>query len=433
MALSAANQQERELILKRIGKYNGTLGDKASEYLEDIERECDVSNLPDHKCFVLAKTLGRSKEKKWHDKLDITVKMDWPSLKKAFTELTQPAVYQQELRVRWNNRKQLDNESIADYAAGLENLYEMMDEPIRPRDFERVLRFRSGLRKEIRDQLKKRGPIYSNLDAVVKEAAKIDQDQLSYRDVLYADNPMGALSSLTDGLTSQEPDDEAEFRGGGGQQKQQQLSNAAGGDQMRSYNDNDIRQQKTINIPQNNQKRRRDDDNDLDSGNEKKRQRSSYQQSAEQTEFSYSIPRKEPACSLCGLTNHRTQDCRRRTFVNGNEFPFSRDVPRADMKCTFCERKNHRTEDCRHKALAENIMKHVEKKWDLQAAQQQQQNSSGTKTKQHNEKSTKPCQNGPLCRRNKEGTCKFDHSSGKASRRCRYRRDCRREDCAFLL
>ena len=67
MALSAANQQDRELILKRIGKYDGTLGDKAAEYLEEIERECDSSNLPDHKCVVLAKTLGRAKEKKWYD------------------------------------------------------------------------------------------------------------------------------------------------------------------------------------------------------------------------------------------------------------------------------------------------------------------------------------------------------------------------------
>ena len=66
MALSAAIQQELELILKRIGKYNGTLGDKAAEYLAEIERGCDTSNLPDHKCVVLAKTLGRAKEKKWY-------------------------------------------------------------------------------------------------------------------------------------------------------------------------------------------------------------------------------------------------------------------------------------------------------------------------------------------------------------------------------
>ena len=63
MALSAANQREREQILKRIGKYDGTLGDKAAEYLDEIERECESSNLPAQKCFVLAKTLGRAKEK----------------------------------------------------------------------------------------------------------------------------------------------------------------------------------------------------------------------------------------------------------------------------------------------------------------------------------------------------------------------------------
>ena len=73
MTLSAANQREREQILNRISKYDGTLGDKAAEYLDEIVRKCEPSNLLGQKCFVLAKTLGCAKEKKWLDKLDIPV------------------------------------------------------------------------------------------------------------------------------------------------------------------------------------------------------------------------------------------------------------------------------------------------------------------------------------------------------------------------
>ena len=141
----------------------------------------------------------------------------------------------------------MDNEPVSAYAADLDNLYDMMDEQIRPRDSERVLRFRSALRREIRSRLKKRGPMFSNIDLLgVKEAKKMDQDPLSYPDVLFADNSMGALSSLTDGLTPQEPD-EAEFRS---QQKQRML-NTAGEDMVTSYHD--VRRKmadmkKTINI-----------------------------------------------------------------------------------------------------------------------------------------------------------------------------------------
>ena len=149
--------------------------------------------------------------------------------------------------------------------------------------------------------------MFSSIDLVVKEAKKMDQDPLSYPDVLFADNPMGTLSSLTDGLTPQEPD-EAEFRS----QQKQRLFNAAGEDMVTSYHD--VRRQmadtkKTINILQNNQKRTRDEDDGLDCDHEKKRQRTTYEK-AEQIEFPFDrdVPRRQP-CAVCGWTNHRTQDC----------------------------------------------------------------------------------------------------------------------------
>ena len=45
--------------------------------------------------------------------------------------------------------------------------------------------------------------------------------------------------------------------------------------------------------------------------------------------------------------------------------------------------------------------------------------------------SSKPCRNGPLCRLEKKGVCVFDHSSGKASRECRYGKECKRQACVF--
>ena len=50
-------------------------------------------------------------------------------------------------------------------------------------------------------------------------------------------------------------------------------------------------------------------------------------------------------------------------------------------------------------------------------------------------KSSKPCNNGPLCRLEKRGLCVFDHSSNKASYWCRYGNQCRRlatGTCTFV-
>ena len=50
-------------------------------------------------------------------------------------------------------------------------------------------------------------------------------------------------------------------------------------------------------------------------------------------------------------------------------------------------------------------------------------------------KSSKPCNNGPLCRLEKRGLCVFDHSSNKASYWCRYGNQCRKlatGTCSFM-
>ena len=203
MPLSAANQKERSDIIRRVGLYQGQKGSQATRYVTKIERECTSSDLDDQRCYVLAKTLNTQELEEWYYGLGEDIrKTNWGELKAQFLDIQQPALHQEELYRKWKTQRQLDHESVRDYASKLKLLCSQMEEDgFRPNKFQQTLHFKRGLKKSIQDKMKPRPQRYNDLEEAVAEAIIIDQDY-SCSSPLSLERSLQKLTSSSSSLSS---------------------------------------------------------------------------------------------------------------------------------------------------------------------------------------------------------------------------------------
>ena len=92
----------------------------------------------------------------------------------------QPPESQLDLKEKWQDLNQRENQTPEAYAIELETLIDQMDPNIRPTQYERTLNFRQGLKPHIKIQMRARSPSFGkdvgDMDAAIREATEIDSD-----------------------------------------------------------------------------------------------------------------------------------------------------------------------------------------------------------------------------------------------------------------
>ena len=394
MPLSAANQKERSDIIRRVGLYQGQKGSQATRYVTKIERECTSSDLDDQRCYVLAKTLNTQELEEWYYGLGEDIrKTNWGELKAQFLDIQQPALHQEELYRKWKTQRQLDHESVRDYASKLKLLCSQMEEDgFRPNKFQQTLHFKRGLKKSIQDKMKPRPQRYNDLEEAVAEAIIIDQDYSCSLPPSFE----RSLQKLTSSSSSFSSDDISAKEGenedpppspkgtGGSAEKDDKIQKndgifSAAGKRMK------------INDP---------------FGNLKKKRRLLLEE-AEATNNNEKLLAAAAAAAvelILLLVGGRRQEDRSNNGGHDHESGTKRRV-------SFLEEENNAAD------TDGNDHDHL-----LRACESDSSNGDNDiRLPQIN----KRCNNGPLCRLHKQGLCVFDHSSNKASSKCRYGDKCK--------
>jgi hypothetical protein len=215
-ALAIANRKEmfaerNRMMVQRVGIYSGERGTPAAEYITQIERECQTSELDgtqpkiaDQRPYILSKTLMQGSVAEWFFNPPVTTQTSLTQLRKEFLKMFLPATFQQELKTRWRKRTQLPDETVrAAYANKLKYLVDLMNTGFKPTRFEQTLHFRLGLRDQIKSKMKPRLANFDKLEEVIKEAIKYNQDYVNNLQSLQPDEEV--YSSLTAGLEEDEP------------------------------------------------------------------------------------------------------------------------------------------------------------------------------------------------------------------------------------
>ena len=174
---TAAAQNERTRIVKKVGAYTGKMGTAAHQYIKKIERQCQASNLESQMCYVFRNTLENAGIEEWYWDLLDDVRNNWQELKARFLSMQKPVECQMELRERWEQRGQLRHETAQAYANKLKGLVnQKMEERYRPTQHDQLVRFRQGLRPELKSRMQSRPEGYEDLEQTIREARLHDED-----------------------------------------------------------------------------------------------------------------------------------------------------------------------------------------------------------------------------------------------------------------
>ena len=119
MSLSLAEQTERADVVKRVNQYNGAKGSAAAKHILKIERQCRRSQLESQRCYVFEKTLNCDSVEQWFFGLDETVQNDFDELKRRFLRRQQPLESQLDLKEKWKDLNQRENQTPEAYAIEL--------------------------------------------------------------------------------------------------------------------------------------------------------------------------------------------------------------------------------------------------------------------------------------------------------------------------
>ena len=178
MSLTPAKQMERaDSIIKKMDAYIGERGAAAHQYIKEIERQCWWSNLESQRPYVFLNTLENNDIKEWFWHLDDeTRRSDWDGLKAKFLSMQNPAEYQLEIKEKWEDLVQREDQTPEAYAIELKTLMDQIDPKSRPPQIEQTLRFRQGLKQDIRTRTQARSEDFENWDEAVKEANMVATD-----------------------------------------------------------------------------------------------------------------------------------------------------------------------------------------------------------------------------------------------------------------
>ena len=173
-----------------------------------------------------------------------------------------------------------------------------MDPKFRPSPYMQCLRFRQGLKENIRTAMQAREMEFEDMPEVVLEATKIDSDLGKKQR-----RPRGILTSLTREDTDAEPllaEYREEYRAGLRGDKVNAILDGRK-DEDRFIKLQQQMEQLLTSIVSENKRRREDQDTVKDDA---KRQR--ITETSNEFPFDRDIVRREP-CTFCGYTNHPTQ------------------------------------------------------------------------------------------------------------------------------
>ena len=150
MSLSSADQRERANIVSRVGAYTGEKGTTAHQYINEIERQCEGSDLESQRCYVFLKTLENNDIKEWFWQLDKQTRTnDWDGLKAKFLKMQIPDEYQLEIKEKWEDLVQREDQTPEAYAIELKTLMDQIDPKSRPPQIVQTLKFRQGLKQNM--------------------------------------------------------------------------------------------------------------------------------------------------------------------------------------------------------------------------------------------------------------------------------------------
>ena len=390
VGLTAAAQNERMEIVRRIDKYTGRKGISASRYIDKINRQCRASGLESERCYVFQNTLACIDIEDWFWGLDEQTRCNFEELKRRFLKMQKPTECDLELRERWEARDQKQYESAQSYANKLKSLVNLMEPLYQPSQHDQVIRFNQGLRPELRCRMKSRKPGYDNLERTIEEACLHDED--------IANKPRrqknkGNFTYLTQELLDNEQPAEDK-----GNNEPTPAEYDAGMEVLAACYDENHTQDEAV-------KRTRPSPRNKGSGME------------EQLQLDIEHRGKRRRTNL--FQRHRQE------HDENEKHHHQRKIPEA--KCQKCRQKINRgcTDRGRNKTGGAETSSSPATKDDL---------SPENFTIVGNKKTKQLCQYGPLCKLKQRGRCGLVHSES-VMRVCRYGDKCRKaqeKKCIFL-